>query len=520
MGTRFLAILAVTALGAGSAMVGLTMASGSWNTLGTGLMPGEAYALKVGNQVDRFKLELANSTAGSVAWFSVYSPSGTRAGFYTLDSGTHTAEVVASSGVWLLFVYKAQGGDLTISAHGTGDFGEFLPAEVQRRDIKLGVVPTQQAIDQTYTAVLDREPALAGVYLQGSARNFQSELRSTKGPVEVVSESETNAVAAGVIVDAHGDRTTNPAHLVAGPYTAHVRSDSLSGTLVLVALYLQAPDFAEELAPEAPMPEKAPRPEQGPSKPPQAHPKPPKHPHAHEKKVVARDHGEWTDCGTVEARVPTAVMMDRPAQLRLTTEEGRAPVVSIFDPGDELVEAVKMKEKGEGATVNAFLPGEYVLYARGAAIQVALHGPGPCALRELTTQTEVVASMTGEGLKGGDTTHANFTLELPPLEFALRMASPDAIAVDLNALFTGEQGKAAEYHESLGVGLFGGGMPLPFFGEGHGYRDSGQATSDATKMVKGDWALDVSAQAWTGQLDALALHYVRDAGEQDEDDDN
>lgn len=516
MGTRFLAVLAVVALGASSAMVGLTMASGEWETVGEGLEPGQAYAVSLNDQADRLKLELANLGTDAVATFSVYAPGGERAGFFSLDASTKTAEVVAGKGVWTLFVYKAQGTDLQVAVHGAPQSGRFMPADVERRETILGNIRGTQELDSTYTAMVGKEPVLANVYLKGSARNLVSELRTEKGIVEMISEQEVSAAQTGVIVDARGERTTFPQNLARGPFTARVTADSISGSLVLVTLYVVAPEFLPDVPDEREMPDEED------AAPPAEKPERPHRPHKHAapKAPPARPAVEqdWTECGTAASRVPFALEVEA-GMLRVTLQESTDPWITVFDPLDGILATIQLEEEGQSETVALPMPGEYVLYSRGMDVLVEVLGDVECELRELRIEPVSVAVIRGEGL-GSTSEEAPFELSMAPLEFGLRMSSPDAVGIDVRAVFTGPEGEAAQYRQSFGLGLFGGSefLPLPFGGprERGGAQSHGYAEVDASKLVSGEWLLNVEAGTMNGDLEAFALHYLRDAAEEDE----
>lgn len=510
MGTRFLAVLSVVALGAASAMVGMTMASGEWSVVGTGLEPGQGYAVQVGAGFDRLKLELSNPVPDAVATFSLYGPDGARAGFFRLDAGTRVSEVVTEAkGAWMVFVYKAQGSDLTLSVHGSEPGAAMKPAEVERRETVLGQVRSTSAVDQTFTAVVGKEPVLANVYLKGSARNFQSELFTEKGVVEVVAESEVAAAQTGAIVDSRGERSTLPQNLAAGPFTAKVKADSLSGSLMLVTLYLVAPDFTEltlddeEEAEEDDAPKARDRKHR-----PHTHAPPP--PKAAPRSKAAPPAAEWTACGTIESRVPYG--LDVPGGvLKLTLGEEVDPFVTVFSPDDRVVAVVQLEEQGQEETVALGMPGEYVLYARGMRVDVSMMGVEECELRELGVEAVGLAAVRGELLRPTEAT-ADFALATPPLEFGVRLASPEAVALGLEAVFTGPDGEAARAHMGFGSGLTGdAGFPLPFWG---GDERRGRAAHaqdvEAEKMLDGDWVLDLRADSLTGDVEALALLYVRE----------
>jgi hypothetical protein len=458
MGKRFLAVLAVVALGAASAMVGMTMASGQWTTVGQGLEPGMGYAIQLTDKADRLKLELANAQDGAMASFSLYSPEGVRAGHYALDGNTKLVEVVAGKGVWTLFVYKAQGGDLTVGVHGAADAGRFQPADVERREFTLGNVRGSQQVENTYTAIVGKEPVLANVVLEGSARNLVSELRTEKGVVEMISEQEVAAVQGGGVVDHRGERTTFPANLAAGPFTARVQADSLSGTLKLLVLYVEAPDF---LPLEAPVAEEEDEEPQEGKKGKDRHAKAPRdrhthdhhHKHAAPRAMPAPPAMEWADCGTAESRVPYAVEAMR-GLMRLTLEETVDPFVTVYTPHDAVLAVVQLEEEGDEATVPLPMAGEYVVYSRGMSVKVELMGTAACSLRELDVEAVAVAVVTGEGV-GVESGEVPFEMLLPPLEFGIRMADPLAAGIDVEATFTGPLGEAAHYRQSFNTGAFG-----------------------------------------------------------------
>ena len=522
MGTRFLAVLAVVALGAGSAMVGLTMASGSWTVAGAGLEPGQGYALHLGSDADRLKLELANLTGDAVASFAVLSPAGERVGFYALDASTKSAEVSAGAGDWLVFVYKSQGGDLTLSFHGANaEAGKFAPAVVERREFTLGSVSPTRAVDAEYTAIVGKAPLLANVVLQGSARNFHSELSSDKGVVEINSISDLAGTQGGGIVDSKGERTTMPQNLASGAYTAKVKADSLSGSLVLVALFLSAPDFptAAPAAPDAPEDATPPTPpaSSGPHQSPHAKHKQPHAAHA----AIAKTEVQFAECGTAASRVPNGLTVGNGAMLKLTLEKQQDPAVSLYDPADKLFKVVELKKEGQSATVQLPQAGEYVLYARGADVKVELAGVEKCELRELKVQPLTVATVSGDALLGASDVHANFSLLQAPLEFGVRLASPDAVALGMHAAFKGPDGVAAEDSQDLGTGALGGSgglfQSLPFGSpDGNGPQSSrgGLAQADAQKLVDGDYVLDLQAQLLRGDVEAFALQYLREASDE------
>jgi hypothetical protein len=511
VGKRFLAILAVMALGAGSAMVGLTMASGSWNVVGTGLAPGEGYGVLIGNGNDRMKLELANTTDNPVAWFSVWSPSGARAGFFQLDGSTKSAEIVVNNGPWLVFVYKAHGGDLTMSVHGPN--GAALPpmneANVERREVTLGNENAGN-LDKTYTAVLDKEPALAGVYLQGSATQFHSELRTEKGPVEVVDDQNVDALQSGVLVESKGQRATMPQNLQAGGYTAKVTAQELRGTLVLVALYVTVPEFKAPDTTEAPDAAAAPPAPSEPSTPPPSEGK-------HHKHAVAMASSDIAQCGTAGSRRPYALAIPRPAILQVTLNESSDPLVSVYDPSDALLGVVQLKEKGDKATLPLPTAGEYVLYARGASVDVAvLHGGATCKLEKLKTHQADVAHVGGDAISStlgdGAKQSVNFTLKTPPLELGLRADSPDAVVLGGEGVFTGPAGEAAESRIDFALGATGGSGLGGLFGapdHSYGPMDDSSTQVNATGMVLGAYTLEFQAQTLQGDLAAYAVQYVR-----------
>lgn len=497
-------------------MVGLSMASGDWETVGQGLEPGQAYALNLNGQADRLKLELTNIGSDAVASFSVYAPDGQRAGFFGLDANTKAAEVVATKGVWTLFVYKTQGADLQVLVHGAPDAGKFLPADVERREVVLGNFRTQTAVDETFTAVIGKEPVLANVYLKGSARNFGSELRTEKGVVEIIRETEVAAAQTGLIVDSKGERMTMPQNLQAGPFTAKVQADSLSGSLVLVTLFVVEPDFDLELPDEREMNEDG-----SPPEPPRA-PRHKERPHAHNAPKAPPAHPghpmemEFQECGTAESRVPYGIEMNG-GMLRLTLEESVDPWVTVFDPLDQIHAVVQLEEQGDMAEVPIGMPGEYVIYSRGMNVKVEALGSAECELRELSIEAASVGVVSIRG--GGDAEQVPFSLTMAPLEFGVRMTSPDAVGIGVEAVFTGPAGEAARYQQSFGLGPFsdnGLWLPLPFGGDRQERGNHGYAEVDSKLLVSGDWLLDVNAEVMNGDLEAYALHYLREAAEEDE----
>lgn len=518
MGTRFLAVLAVVALGASSAFVGLSMASGDWQTVGQGLEPGQAYAVMLGDGADRLKLEVVNVVSDPVASFSIYAPDGARAGFFALDGNTRSAELVAGKGIWTLFVYKAQGADLQVAVHGQPDAGKFQPADVERREVLLGNVKSTQAVDSSYTAIVGKEPVLANLYLQGSARNFVSQLETSKGIVELISESEVAAAQTGAIVDARGERTTLPQNLASGPFTAKVKADSLSGSLMLVTLYIEVPEFDLDV----PVPDEADREERDHE---EDAKDPPRHKHKPHAQAAPRPGrpvapvAEWAECGTASSRVPYAV--DAAGALRVTLEESVDPFVTVFDPLDQVLAVVQLEEEGDSAEVPLPYPGEYVVYSRGMDVLVEVLGVAGCELRELDIEPVSIAVLSGEVL-GGSSEEVPFELTAAPLEFGLRMNRPDSVAMDVRAVFTGPEGEAAQYYQSFGTAFIGdrgfGGLGGLFFGEGNTTRGHGDyAEVDAAKLLAGEWLLNVDAGLMNGDLEAFALHYLREAAEADED---
>jgi hypothetical protein len=511
LGKRFLAILAVMALGAGSAMVGLTMASGQWNVVGTGLEPGAGYGVLLSHGQDRLKLELANTTSDPVAWVSVWTPDGVRAGFYQLDGSTKAAEVVANEGVWLLFVYKVHGGDLSLSVHGNSDTpAQFAPADVQRREVTLGSVEKTGQLDETYTAVLNKEPALAGVYLRGSARMLESELRTEKGLVEVVRDEVVSAAAAGVVVDSKGERTTLPQNLQAGPFTARVKAEEISGQLVLVTLYVLAPEF--DLPAASPEEDGAPAAQAAPPGGPHG-----KRPHGKGAAQAAGD--EPVACGTADSRTPYGLEVLQPALLRVALEEQEDPLVSVYDPEDQLLAVLELKEQGDTAEAMLMAPGEYVLYARGASVNVTLLHAKECKLRELGMEMELagviaVPDVAADEAKGS----TNFTLSTPPLDFQMQAIDADTVILDGRAEFTGPEGVAGHAYMTFGAGLLGesgvGGVGGLLGGSrGHGWADMSSTQVNATGLVLGEWLVDFEASIMHGNVAIVACHYVREAAE-------
>ncbi|HEV8359679.1 MAG TPA: hypothetical protein VGR28_04400 [Candidatus Thermoplasmatota archaeon] len=513
MGKRLLAILGVMALGASSAMVGLTMAQGDWTVLGTGLAPGEGYAVQLGDSADRIKFELANMTDGALATFSVYGPDGARIGFYSLDDATHLAEIATSAkGVWTIFVYKARSSDLAVAVHGDEQAGKFLPAHVERKELTLGTISTTEAVDHVYTAVLEEEPVLAGLYLKGTARNLQTELRTDKGVVEVVNQEELSA-AGSVIVDSKGERATMPQNLEAGPFTATVKAESMSGTLQLVALTLEQPDFSifevtdEDEAAQA---EEAPHAEKHKDRHTMTAP-------PHPARAAAPPKPVYAECGELPAGVPVLLPLESSGMLRLSLGEVKDPAVTLFAPDDSLLAVVVLEEEGQEEMVPLGEIGDYVLYARGPGVQAALMGAEDCELTELPMAADEVATIVATGV-GPTSSQATFGLELAPLEFGLRMDSPDSVALNLRATFTGPDGEAGADGRFLELGALGGmpGDPFGFFG---GHERSGQSQGtvavDAAKMLAGEWTVDLQADTMNGSIGILALHYVREVAEDD-----
>ncbi|MCA1814494.1 MAG: hypothetical protein LC624_11190 [Halobacteriales archaeon] len=522
LGKRFLAVLAVVAL-VGGAFVGMTLASGQWNVVGTGLEPGQGYGVQVVQGNDRVRLSLENVTSDPLATFSLWGPDGNRAGYFEINGATKSADIVTGPGAWLVFVYKSQGADLTLSVHGTDSGVPMVPAGVERREVNLGSV-NEQNLDRTFTAVLGHEPALAGVYLEGSARGISSELRTEKGIVEVVHDEQTDAVQGGLIVDAKGERTTFPGNLQSGAFTAHVTATEIRGALQLVAIYLTVPDFPE---PVVSMPDEEEKGSNEATPPPSPHKasSPPSHYDKHS--AMAKHMAipmDVADCGTADAGVPYAISVDRPGLLNVKLNETTDPVVSLYDPQDDLMGTVELKKKGDEGTLPMAFPGDYVLYSRGATVDVHVIHAETCKLIELKTKVVPVADISGDVL-GGGASNATFSLEMPPLLFGLMPNDPTTVVVDGSAVFKGPEGDGAASHIDIGLGLVDGGMPigdfLPFGSPDHQDRQHGgmssQTTVDAAKLLRGDWTVDFSASAMQGSLVAYALEYVRgtDAGTED-----
>lgn len=497
MGARFVAVLVAVALGAGSALVGMTMATGTWTTLAADLEPGKGYAVKLGAEGDRLRLELKNASGGASASVSVYAPAGERVGHFALDAGARAVEVSAGEGVWMVFVYKAFGADLALSVHGFGDAGQLADAIVERREVVLGEALEPAASNRTYAALLTEEPVLAGVYLRGSARGFQSELRSARGVVEVVSEQQVSAASTGVVVESQGSRATFPENLASGAYQARVGAEEMRGTLLLVALHLRAPAFPEPAPPEEP---------EQPTPP--SRPRPPARPEPEPEE-------EFAVCGEVRARAPFALEAEAGQTLRLALRSRMDPRVSIFDPLDALVGVVRLEQRGEERTFVLEDEGEYVLYARGGAVEVALRGAEECELRELSTESVTVAEFRGEDVAERKEAEANFSLGLAPIEFGVRV---DGAAVDLEAVFEGPLGEAAVVRQTLALGSgegFGAGSEDMAAQRGEERARGMARVKDPALMVEGPWVLHVEADLLRGDLDAFALHYVRGSMERD-----
>lgn len=512
MGTRFLAVLAVVALGAGSAVVGLTMASGTWTVVGEGLAPGQGYALNLTAKADHVRLELANASAGASASFSVYGPGGARVGHYTLDEAMRTVEVTTGAGLWTVFVYSAHDADLSVAVHGaTADEGRMLPAESERREVVLGQA-NEARLHRTYTAVLDAEPVLAGVYLQGSARGFASDLRTEKGVVETVQLAQVDGAAHGMVVAQQGSRTTSPGNLMAGSFHADVRADRISGTLVLAALYLKAPEFppmkpAEPPAqpappPVAPTPPTAEKPREAPPPGPPAPEKPAPPEQPREKPPASPPPEEpRATCGDARADAPFGFTVSGASKLLLTLQGRVDPWVTVFGPDDRIVGVAQLAEPGSRATLDLAAAGDYVLFARGGTVHAELLGAATCELRLLATEAVTVAAWTqDEAASGNLSAVVNFTLDRAPLAFGLKLRGLTSIAYGLHAELTGPRGEAARVSHVLSAGA---GQQLMLGGVG------GKATAKATHMVAGAWTANLGAQMLQGTVEVTAVHYVR-----------
>lgn len=517
MVARTTTTLVALALLASGAMVGMTMASGTWMPLGEGLAPGEGYALRLREGADRFRLTLDNASGDARASFSVYAPDGQRAGHYTLDAGTRSVEVVGPPGLWMVFVYQAQGGDLALAAHGANGSALLQRAEVERREVVLGHFAVQQSLDATYTAMIDEEPVLAGVYVHGSARGFRSELRTERGVVETVHEEQVDAAAAGVYVEQRGQRSAQPQNLAEGPYTARVTAERLSGELVLVTLHLRAPPEPEApQEPAAPEPRSASPQGQGeappPAEPPGQAPSPgdpstgpqgapaPASPASGTPRDAAR-------CGIAPAGTAVGLATSTRATLHLTLEGSGAGWVSVFGPRDDLLAAVQLHGGAPTAALAVEGAGEHVLYVRGAAVQAALQGARACTLRALAMTKELVAVVRGSAeATVNATAQAAFTLARAPVEFEFQVVGASTSVLGVHAVFQGPLGPAAHVGQAAVLGLTGGS------GSTAGTRDAA-ASVEAAKMVAGAWLLEFRALMQRGDVEAYALHYSRAAAE-------
>ncbi|HVM44413.1 MAG TPA: hypothetical protein VM582_00655, partial [Candidatus Thermoplasmatota archaeon] len=464
----------------------------AWHTYKGDMFAGHAYGLQVPSGAQSIEFLFEGDEAGGAA-IGVYAPSGEKLGYYGLGAQLTAASIAnPSAGRYVVYVYDVSDGALRVRVNSADEPAklDLEAVDLLREDTKIGTFE-QGKLDQVITAQLKAPAVFVTLLYQGSARDLDATVSSSKGAVVSIKGESATAFSPGVWTTLKGERSFDASKLDGTTYTVEVHAAQFEGTMVLTTLAL---DLAASMpaAPDA----RAPMPAAPSANAPKA-------------KASAASFETAAAHFALEEGVPLAFTVSAPTTLALADpaaldEDGDERyddhcqplhgVIAIYAPDDSLLALVELSHDEPMALVELPVKGEYVVYARhveGDVILGRLAGlSAPPALRALATQTETVTFEAALSVPGG--ARETFELAHTPLDIALRFE--DGIGTLSSVHVKNEKGSVA-YANALVVA--------------HGANFFQWSDVKPENFAAGEHTLTTHFGTYEGTVELVSTYYVR-----------